>query len=223
MRGWQLVSLPDAVVIHRPKYLASPSLRYARRGSHGLRVGDSRPQRLPGGPGLGESQCGLRLVRDLFSGGRDASSELGGGAREAGLPWCWLQVGGSGVRGRCLSSGVFAVWRPGAGWELDFSACCLFAAAVAAEVWADVASAVGVEGESGWAAGGRVVAVAPFHEHDQGGRELASFVGEHVLRPAGPFGVRDAFEELLVAEALEPVGEDVGGDPELCLELLELR
>ena len=112
---------------------------------------------------------------------------------------------------------------PRAGRELDLPARCVFAAPVAAEVWADVASAAGVEGESGWAAGGRVVAVAPFHEHDQGGPELASLVGEHVLRPAGPLGVRNAFEQLLVAQPLEPVGEDVGGNPEFRLELLEPR
>ena len=113
---------------------------------------------------------------------------------------------------------MLAVWRPRAGRELDLPARGLSAAAVAAEVWADVASAVGVEGESGWAAGGWVVAVAPFHEHDQGGSELASLVGEHVLRPAGALWVRNAFEQLLVAQSLEPAGEDVGGDPELRLE-----
>ena len=122
-----------------------------------------------------------------------------------------------------LIAGVLAVWRSRAGRELDLPARRVFAAAVAAEVWADVASAAGVEGESGWAARGRVVAVAPFHEHDQGGRELASLVGEHVLRPAGPLWVRNAFEQLLVTQPLEPVGEDVGGDPELRLELLEPR
>ena len=65
------------------------------------------------------------------------------------------------------------------------------------------------------------MAVAPLHQHDQGGSELASLVGEHVLRPARPLWVRNAFEQLLVAQPLEPVGEDVGGDPQLLLELLE--
>jgi hypothetical protein len=94
---------------------------------------------------------------------------------------------------------VLTAWRPWAGRELDLSARGVFAAPVAVEVWADVASAAGVEGESGWAAWGRVVAVAPFHEHDQGGRELASLVGEDVLRPAGTVRVGNAFEQLLVA------------------------
>ena len=118
---------------------------------------------------------------------------------------------------------MLAAWRARAGWELDLAASRVFAASVAAEVWADVASAAGVEGESGWAARGRVVAVAPFHEHDQGGREFASLVGEHVLRPARPLRVRNAFEQLLVAQQLEACGEDVGRDPEVRLELLEPR
>ena len=41
--------------------------------------------------------------------------------------------------------------------------------------------------------------------------------------PPGALWVRNAFEQLLVAQPLEPVGEDVGGDPELRLELLEAR
>ena len=67
----------------------------------------------------------------------------------------------------------------------------------------------------------RVVAVAPLHQHDQGGGELASLVGEHVLGPAGTLRVRNALENLLVAQQLEAVGEHVGGDPELLLEVLE--
>ena len=97
-------------------------------------------------------------------------------------------------RGRWSSSGVLAVSRSLAGRELDLPARGVFAAPVAVEVWADVASAVGVEGESGWPARGWVVAVAPFHEHDQGRRELASLVGEDVLRSAGSLGVGNALE-----------------------------
>jgi hypothetical protein len=41
--------------------------------------------------------------------------------------------------------------------------------------------------------------------------------------PAGRLRVRNAFEQLLVAQPLQPVGEYVGGDPELRLELLEAR
>ena len=39
--------------------------------------------------------------------------------------------------------------------------------------------------------------------------------------PAGTLGVRDTFEHAFVAEQLEPVGEDVGRDAELVLEVLE--
>src|ERR1700729_870515 len=49
----------------------------------------------------------------------------------------------------------------------------------------------------------------------EGWADAASLVGEHVLRPAGSLGVRNAFEQLLVAQPLQPVGEDVGGNPEI--------
>ena len=101
--------------------------------------------------------------------------------------------------GRWSLSGVLAAWRPRAGRKLDLATRRVFATPVATEVWPEVASAAGVKGEAGWAARGGVVAVAPFHEHDQGGPELASFVGEQVLRPAGSLWVRNAFEQLLVA------------------------
>jgi hypothetical protein len=64
---------------------------------------------------------------------------------------------------RPSACGALAAWGTWPGWEFDFIAAHLFAAAVAAEVWADVAAAADVEGESGRAAGGGVVAVAPFH------------------------------------------------------------
>jgi hypothetical protein len=50
------------------------------------------------------------------------------------------------ARRRCLRSGVLALWRPRAGRELDLPARRAFAAAVAAKVWADVASAACVDG-----------------------------------------------------------------------------
>src|SRR5205823_7040801 len=59
-----------------------------------------------------------------------------------------------------------------------------------------VAAAAGVEGESGWTAGGGVVAVTPFHQHDEGGSELASFVGEDVSRPARTLRVRKPLEDV---------------------------
>ena len=125
-----------------------------------------------------------------------------------GEPRLW-QLAGPGPRGGSLPSGVLRARRPGAWRELDLPTRRVIAAPVTTEVWADVASAAGVEGESGWAAGGWVVAVAPFHEHDQRRREFASFVGEDVLGSAGSFWVWDAFEHFFVAEAFESVGEDV--------------
>ncbi len=127
------------------------------------------------------------------------------------------------ARGRCLPPGVLPPGRPGAGRQLDLPARGRFAAPVAAEVWAEVASAAGVEGESGWAARGRVVAIAPFHEHDEGGPQLTALIGEQVLRTARSLRVRNAFEQLLVAQPLEPVCEDVGSYPEVGLEVLEPR
>jgi hypothetical protein len=61
-----------------------------------------------------------------------------------------------------LPIGVLAVRCPWAGRKLDFPALCLVAAAVAPKVWADVSSATGVEGEPGWAARARIVAIAHF-------------------------------------------------------------
>jgi hypothetical protein len=60
---------------------------------------------------------------------------------------------------------MLAAWGTRPGRELDFTAANVFAAAVAAQIGADVAAAPGVEGESRRPAGGRVVAVAPFHQH----------------------------------------------------------
>src|SRR5690242_15716997 len=75
--------------------------------------------------------------------------------------------------------------------------------------------------EPRWAAGTGIVAIAPFDQDDQRRSELAALVGEDVLWPAGTLGVRDTFEHAFVAEQLEPVGEDVGRDAELVLEVLE--
>ena len=113
------------------------------------------------------------------------------------------------------------MWRARSGGKLDLAPAYVLAASFAAEIGADVTAAAGVKGESWWAAGRGVVAVAPFDQHDQGGRELGSFGGEDVLGPAGTLRVWNALEHAFVAQQLEPVGEHVGGDPELVLEILE--
>jgi hypothetical protein len=51
--------------------------------------------------------------------------------------------------------------------------------------------------------------------------ELAAFVGHPVLVALGPLAVADALQDPLLDEAVQPVGEDVAGDPEALLELLE--
>jgi hypothetical protein len=65
------------------------------------------------------------------------------------------------------------------------------------------------------------MAIAPFHEQDERGAELASFVGEDVLGPAGPLGIWNAVQNALVGQQLEAVGEHVGRDPKAALEVLE--
>src|SRR5581483_148561 len=69
--------------------------------------------------------------------------------------------------------------------------------------------------------GGRDVPVSPLHECEQRYAEVAAFLGELVLVALGPLLVADAFEDSVVDELLEPVGEDVAGDAETLLELLE--
>ena len=59
--------------------------------------------------------------------------------------------------------------------ELQFVLAGTLATSFALEAIANVSSAAGVEGASG-RTGGRVVTVAPFHEHDQNGSQLASLV-----------------------------------------------
>jgi hypothetical protein len=113
------------------------------------------------------------------------------------------------------------VWRPRSGGKLDLAPAYVLAASFAAEIGSNVTAAAGVKGESWWAAGRGVVAVAPFDQHDEGGSELAALVGEDVLGPAGALRVWNALEHAFVAQQLEPVGEDVGRDPELVLEILE--
>jgi hypothetical protein len=105
--------------------------------------------------------------------------------------------------------------------KLDVAGRVRLAASVAVEVGADVPAAAGVDREFGRAAGCGVVAVAPLHQYEEGGGELASLVGEDVLRSAGTFRIWNALQHVLVAEQLQPVGEHVGGDPETRLEFLE--
>src|SRR3954471_13241070 len=111
--------------------------------------------------------------------------------------------------------------RPWSQREVEIAEPHLLSAAIAAQVRADVAAAASVERESWRTFRCRVVAVAPLDQDKQHGAELASLVGEDVLRPARTLRVREALEHSFVAQQLEPVGEDVRCDPEAVLELFE--
>jgi hypothetical protein len=105
--------------------------------------------------------------------------------------------------------------------EVDLAGANVLTAPFAGEVGAHAAAAAGVKCESWRAARGGVVAVAPLDQDDEGGAQLAALVGEDVLRSAGAMLVRQALEHAFVTEELEPIGEDVGRDSELVLEVLE--
>jgi len=70
------------------------------------------------------------------------------------------------------------------------------------------------------AVGGRV-AVAPALQADEDRPEVAPLVREQILVAGGPFLVAATLEDALVAQPCEPVAEDVAGDAEARLELLE--
>lgn len=109
----------------------------------------------------------------------------------------------------------------GTGHEFDLAKLDPVAASRAAQVSADGSAAAGVSCEAWRPAGSRVVPISPLQEHDQGGRELASFGRQHVLRSPGPPGIGHALEHRFAAEQLEAVGECVGRDAEAALEVLE--
>src|SRR5207247_3955754 len=49
----------------------------------------------------------------------------------------------------------------------------------------------------------------------------AALVGEPVLEALGPLAVADPLQDSFLDEPVEPIGEDVAGDAEALLELLE--
>ena len=56
--------------------------------------------------------------------------------------------------------------------------------------------------------------VAPLPQTLERDLEVAALAGEPVLVALGPLAVADAFEDPFLDESVEPVGEDVAGDPE---------
>jgi hypothetical protein len=69
--------------------------------------------------------------------------------------------------------------------------------------------------------GRRVVAVAPLHERDDRRPEVDALLAEAVLEALGALLVAPALEQALLGQALEAIGQDVAGDAEAALEVVE--
>jgi hypothetical protein len=67
---------------------------------------------------------------------------------------------------------------------VELAAAHVLAAAVAGKVGTDASPTAGVEDESRRAARSRVVLLAPLHQRDKGGAQLAALVGQDVLELA---------------------------------------
>ena len=63
--------------------------------------------------------------------------------------------------------------------------------------------------------------VAPLHERDEDRVQLEALVGQAVLVALGAILVEAALQDSVADEGLEAGGEDVAGDPEPALEVLE--
>lgn len=63
------------------------------------------------------------------------------------------------------------------------------------------------------------VAASPFAKGDDRRGEIGAARGEHVLMAKRPLLVRNALEDAVVDQGVETVGEHVGGDAELSLDL----
>ncbi len=75
----------------------------------------------------------------------------------------------------------------------------------------------------GRAGGGRGPPVAPLPHRGQHLPEIASLIGEPVVVTDRVFLVGDAVEDTVGEEMVEPLGEDVAGDAESLLEVVEAR
>src|SRR5215211_910073 len=73
--------------------------------------------------------------------------------------------------------------------------------------------------ESGWLL--VQVLVPPLPQTAEGDVEVAALGGESVLVAGRSLAVGDALEHALADEPVQPVGEDVAGDPQALLELVE--
>jgi hypothetical protein len=84
----------------------------------------------------------------------------------------------------------------------------------------DLTAAVAVDHEPRTAALG-VVPIAPLKQPHQGRPKVEALLRKPVLEALGTFLIAVALEHALVHESSEPVGQDVAGDAEALLELLE--
>jgi hypothetical protein len=65
------------------------------------------------------------------------------------------------------------------------------------------------------------ILVAPLHQTRECDLEVAALLGEPVLEALGPLAVADPLEDPFLDQPVEPLGEDVAGDPKALLELFE--
>src|SRR5207253_3172345 len=66
-----------------------------------------------------------------------------------------------------------------------------------------------------------LVLVTPLPETRQRDLEVPAFPSEPILVTWGPLAVADAFEDAFLDEPVEPIGEDVAGDFQTLLKLVE--
>jgi hypothetical protein len=82
-------------------------------------------------------------------------------------------------------------------------------------------AAGGVVEDDGGAVATDRPAVAPGGDGEEDVAELPAFVREEVVVADGLVGVWAAFDDAVVEEMVEPLGEDLAGDAEVALELVE--
>ena len=75
--------------------------------------------------------------------------------------------------------------------------------------------------ENGWWLEAGIPAVAPLHQRDERRRQVFPFGGEPIFTAHGAILVGHAFEEAMLHEASEAIGQQILGDAEVILELAE--
>lgn len=95
------------------------------------------------------------------------------------------------------------------------------AAAVTAEVAVELATALPVLEGHRRAVGPDEMPVAPLHQSDDHRPQVEPLFGQAVLVARGMFLIGTAVDQLRCHEPLEPVLENVAGDPEVAPEVVE--